>query len=69
MEENDDQLFQIELDAMQKSTEQFKELVLNLVNHYYYDESIYKENLEEFAPQKINAYVKRKVRFLGKRRA
>jgi hypothetical protein len=60
--ENDGELFQIELDAMQKSPQQFKELVLNSVSHYY-NENIHKKNLKEFAPRKIDAYVKMKVNF------
>ena len=63
MRENKDQLFQIELDALQKNQQQFKDLVVDTVNSYY-DKSIYEENLEEFTPEKITAYVNKRVKFL-----
>ena len=63
MRENNDQLFQIELDALQKNQQQFKDLVVDTVNSYY-DKSIYEENLEEFTPEKITAYVNKRVKFL-----
>jgi len=62
MRENDGELFQIELDAMQKSPLEFKDLVVNSVSHYY-KESIHKKNLKKFAPKKIDAYVKTKFSF------
>lgn len=61
--ENNRQLFQIELDALQKNQQQFKSLVVDAVNDYY-DESIHEENLEEFTPEKIKGYVNKKVKFL-----
>lgn len=63
LKENNGQLFQIELDALQKSPQQFSQLVTNSVKTYY-DESINKRNLKEVTPKKIDAYVKRKVKFL-----
>jgi len=63
MRENNDQLFQIELDTQQKSPRQFSDLVNNNVK-IYYDESIHKKNLKETTPKKIDAYVKKKVRFI-----
>lgn len=64
MDENNGELFQIELDALQKNPQAFKDLVLDSVNEYY-DDSINKGNLKEFAPKKIDAYVKAKIRFLN----
>ena len=61
--ENDGELFQIEIDAIQKNPKQFSELVINSVDAYY-DESINQKNLKEFTPKKINAYVKKKVKFI-----
>ena len=63
MRENNDQLFQIELDALQKNHQQFKDLVVNAVNSYY-DKSIYDENLEEFTSEKITIYVNKRIKFL-----
>ena len=63
MRENNGQLFQIELDALQKNPEQFKDLVVNAVNRYY-DDSIYEDNLKEYTPEKITAYVSKRVKFL-----
>lgn len=63
MTENNGELFQIEIDAIQKNPKQFSELVINSVD-VYYDESINQKNLREFIPKKINAYVKKKVRFI-----
>ena len=63
MRENDGQLFQIELDAMQKSPQLFKELVLGSVSKYY-DKTIHEENLEEFTPEKIDDYIEERIRFL-----
>jgi hypothetical protein len=63
MRENNDQLFQIELDALQKNQQQFKDLVVNAINSYY-DKSINEENLEEFTSEKITTYVNKRVKFL-----
>jgi hypothetical protein len=62
--ENNGQLFQIELDALQKNPQQFKDLVLNAVNHYY-DNSIHEKNLKEFTPERITAYVNRRIKFIS----
>jgi hypothetical protein len=51
MRENNDQLFQIELDALQKNPQQFKDLIVNAVNPYY-DKKIYEKNLKEFTGKK-----------------
>jgi hypothetical protein len=61
--ENNGQLFQIELDALEKNPQQFRDLVVNAVDQYY-DASIHEENLKEFTPEKITAYVDNKVKFL-----
>ena len=62
MRENNDQLFQIELDALQKNQQQFKDLVVNAVNSD--EKSIYEEILEEFTSEKITTYVNKRVKFL-----
>jgi hypothetical protein len=51
------------LDALQKNPQQFNDLVVNAVNPYY-DKSVHKKNLKEFRPEKITAYVNKKVKFL-----
>ena len=51
--QNNGELFQIELDALQKSEQQFKSLILDAVNKYY-DKSIYQENLRKFTADSIN---------------
>ena len=56
-------LFQIELDILEKDSQQFKELIVNAVNRYY-DESIHEENLKEFTPKKITSYIKKRIKFL-----
>jgi hypothetical protein len=61
---NDGQLFQIELDALQKNPRQFRELVLDTVDRYY-DKSIYEKNLKEHTPEKITAYVKKRIKFVS----
>lgn len=63
MKENNGELFQIELDALQKDPDEFSDLVNNNVK-IYYNESIHKKNLKEITPKKIDAYVKQKVKFL-----
>jgi uncharacterized membrane protein len=63
MEENNGELFQIELDALQKNPQQFKDLVVDTVNQYY-DESIHEKNLKEFTPKKITALINKRVKFL-----
>jgi uncharacterized membrane protein len=65
-EENNDQLFQIELDALQKNPQDFKDLVVNAINRYY-EESIHEKNLKEFTPEEITAYVNKRVKFLKAR--
>ena len=64
MRENNGQLFQIELDALQKNPQQFNDLVVNAVNRYY-DKSIHEKNLKVFTREKISAYVNKRVKFLG----
>lgn len=61
MKQDEGQLFQIELDALQKIPQQFRDLILNSVNKYY-DQGIREMNLKEFAP--IAGYVKKKVKLL-----
>jgi hypothetical protein len=63
MRESNGQLFQIELDALQKIPQQFKGLVVNAVNPYY-DKSIHEKNLKVFPREKITAYVNKRVKFL-----
>ena len=58
-EDNNGELFQIELDALQKNEQQFKSLILDAVKKYY-DESIYQENLRKFTPDSINKLAKKK---------
>jgi hypothetical protein len=61
--QNNGELFQIELDALQKNDQQFKSLIVDAVNKYY-DESIYQENLRQFTSKDINKLVEKKIRFL-----
>lgn len=62
MRENNDQLFQIELDTLQKNQQQFEDLVVNAVNRYY-DIKVHEKNLKEFTPRKIRSYVNKRVKF------
>jgi hypothetical protein len=61
--DNNGELFQIELDALQKSPEQFRQLVLEAVERYY-EEYIHKSNLSEFTPESIHELINAKIRFL-----
>lgn len=63
-DENDGQLFQIELDVLEKTPERFKELVLGTIGKYY-DKNIYEENMRKFIPEKITAYVNKRVKFVS----
>ncbi len=56
-------LFQIEVDAMQRDPQKFKELVLSAVNDTYFDENIHKEVMEEFTPIDIDKIINKKVKF------
>jgi hypothetical protein len=57
-------LFQIEVDAMQRDPQKFKELVLSAVNAKYFNEKIHKEVREEFKPpEDIDKIVDKRVNF------
>jgi hypothetical protein len=45
-------LFQIEIDAMQKDPEKFKNLVLSAVNHYFVEKT-HKKVMGEYTPEDI----------------
>jgi hypothetical protein len=62
-EKENGSLFQIEVDAMQRDPQKFKELVLSAVNDTYFDENIHKEMIEEFTPKDIDKIINKKVRF------
>jgi hypothetical protein len=61
--ENDGKLFQIELDALQKDPEAFKQLVQDSVDEYF-DEDINRKNHKKYTAKKIDELVKQKVKFL-----
>ena len=61
--ENNGELFQIELDALQKSAEQFSDLVLTTVDEFY-DNDIAKSNLQQYTPEGIDELINAKIRFL-----
>jgi hypothetical protein len=48
--ENNGELFQIEVDAMQKDPERFKQLVLSSVDKYY-DNETFKRVMQEYTPK------------------
>ena len=56
-------MFQIEVDAMQRDPQKFKELVLSTVNDTYFDENIHKEVMEEFTPIDIDKIINKKAKF------
>jgi hypothetical protein len=64
--DNNGELFQIELDALQKNSSAFRDLILKFVK-FYYNESIYEENLRKLGLKtghKIANLVNKKVKFL-----
>lgn len=61
VEENGD-LYQIEIDALQKDPERFKKLVLSAVDKYF-DQRIYDAVMAEFTPQGIDELVRENVQF------
>lgn len=61
--ENNGELFQIEVDAMQKDPERFKRLVLSSVDKYYYNET-YKRVMQEYTPKDVDDIIGRKIKFL-----
>jgi hypothetical protein len=61
--ENNGELFQIELDALQKSPGQFRQMVLEAVDGYY-NEDISRANLIKFTPEYIDELINTKIRFL-----
>jgi hypothetical protein len=56
-------LFQIEVDAMQRDPQKFKDLVLSAVNTKYFNEKIHKEVIEEFQPEDIDRIINKRVKF------
>jgi hypothetical protein len=58
-------LFQIEVDAMQRDPQKFKELVLSSVNdkYNYFDEKIHNEVMEEYTPEYIDRIINEKLKF------
>jgi hypothetical protein len=56
-------LFQIEVDAMQRDPQKFKELVLSAVNGYFKEE-IHKEVMAEYTAEDIDGIVNKKVMFI-----
>jgi hypothetical protein len=61
--ENNGELFQIELDALQKNPNEFRDLVLGAVDGYF-DEDINQANLEKYTPESIDDLVNQRIRFL-----
>ena len=61
MQENGD-LFQIEIDALQRNPEKFKNLVLSAVDRYF-DLRVYHHVMTEFTPQEIEELVHQQVQF------
>jgi hypothetical protein len=61
--ENNGELFQIEVDAMQKDPERFKQLVLSSVDKYY-DDKTYERVMHEYTPKDIDDIIRRKIKFL-----
>jgi len=59
--ENGD-LYQIEIDALQKDPERFKELVLSAVDRYF-DQRVYGDVMAEFTPKDIDKLVHDQVQF------
>jgi hypothetical protein len=59
--ENGD-LYQIEIDALQKDPERFKELVLLAVDKYF-DQRVYDAVMTEFTPEYIDKLVGENVQF------
>ena len=61
MEENGD-LYQIEIDALQRDPEKFKNLVLSVVDRYF-DQRVYDAVMKEYTPQDIEKLVQEQVQF------
>lgn len=61
--ENNGELFQIEVDAMQKDPERFKQLVLSSVDKYY-DNETYKRVMQKYTPTDIDNIIRMKIKFL-----
>jgi hypothetical protein len=61
IKENED-LYQIEIDALQNDPERFKRLVLSAVCKYF-DQCIYKSVMAEFTPKQIDELVRESVQF------
>jgi hypothetical protein len=55
-------LFQIEVDAMQRDPQKFKELVLSAVNGYFKEE-IHKQVMTEYTPIDIDRIINKRVKF------
>ena len=58
-QDNNGELIQIELDALQKSPEQFRLMVLEAVDGYY-NKDISRGNLTKFTPEYIDELIQRK---------
>lgn len=63
MNDNDGGLFQIEMDAVLKNANDFKDLVLDAIKPYY-DQEVHAKLLKQYTPRKINQIVRKKVKFL-----
>jgi hypothetical protein len=61
--ESNGELFQIEVDAMQKDPERFKQLVLSSVDKYY-DNETYKRVMQEYTPKDIDDIIRMKIKCL-----
>ncbi|MGB6671914.1 MAG: hypothetical protein WBE34_05730 [Candidatus Nitrosopolaris sp.] len=62
-QDNNGELIQIELDALQKSPEQFRLMVLEAVDGYY-NKDISRGNLTKFTPEYIDELINAKIRLL-----
>jgi hypothetical protein len=60
MEKHNGELFQIEVDALMKDPERFKDLVLEAVNKYF-DQSTYDDAIAEHSKKDIYDLVTREV--------